>query len=549
MGEITESKEWQHLKKHRDEIAGINLRDLFAADPKRFSRYSVKFGDILLDYSKNFVTQSTIPLLNSLADRCELTEKINAMFNGRKINFTESRAVLHTALRDMSGREIIVDRVNISPLVRGVQERMKTFVKSVHSGDWLSSTGQRFTDAVNIGIGGSDLGPAMVCTALQPYARRGINLHFVSNVDAADIVETLKVLNPDTTLFIIASKTFTTQETLANARTAREWFLSGSGRTIKDVARHFVALSTNAPACADFGIPKENMFEFWDWVGGRYSLWSAIGLSIALSCGWDAFEDLLQGGFEMDEHFRSAPFEENMPVILGLLTVWYVNFFGTSSHAVIPYDSYLEKFPAFLQQLDMESNGKRTDAAGNFTDYATGPVVWGTTGTNAQHSYFQLLHQSNRMIPADFLAPAISHNPIGKHHAMLLSNFFAQTEALMRGKTREEVLAELEAAGTSPEKIELLLPHKIFPGNKPSNSIMYKKLTPKTLGSLIALYEHKVFVCGAIWNINSFDQWGVELGKQLAGKILPELETPGPVETHDSSTNGLINFYKSSIEN
>lgn len=519
------------------------MRELFAADPQRFTKHSLAVDDILLDYSKNRITEETLPLLFALARQADLKSWVERMFSGDKINVTEQRAVLHVALRNRSNRPVRVDGVDVMPEVNRVLAQMKTFAESVRNGTWKGYTGKPITDIVNIGIGGSDLGPVMVCEALRPYAKLGLRAHFVSNVDGTHIAETLKPLNPETTLFIIASKTFTTQETLTNAHTAREWFLK-TARDETAVAKHFVAVSTNAKAVAQFGIDTRNMFEFWDWVGGRYSLWSAIGLPIALYIGMGNFEALLAGAHEMDEHFRSAPFEKNMPVILALLGIWYGNFFGAQTHAILPYDQYLHRFPAYFQQGDMESNGKSVTRDGERVDYATGPVIWGEPGTNGQHAFYQLLHQGTPLVPADFIAPVATHNPIGDHHSILLSNFFAQPEALMKGKTEHEARAELVQAGMSGAALEKLLPHKVFSGNKPSNSIMLKKITPQSLGALIALYEHKIFVQGVIWNINSYDQWGVELGKQLAQKILPELDATAQVTSHDSSTNGLINYYK-----
>ena len=519
------------------------MRDLFAADPKRFDKFSLRFGDILLDYSKNRITAETVPLLLDLAREVGLKDWIEKMFRGEKINSTENRAVLHVALRNRTNSPILVDGKDVMPEVNRVLNQMREFCDKLRSGSWKGYSDKAITDIVNIGIGGSDLGPVMVTEALKAYGKNGLHVHFVSNVDGTHIVETLKNLSPETTLFVIASKTFTTQETLTNANSARDWFLK-SAKNHAAVAKHFVALSTNADAVAKFGIDTKNMFEFWDWVGGRYSLWSAIGLSIALYIGMNNFEELLTGAYEMDQHFRTEPFEKNIPVILGLLGVWYNDFFGAETQAIIPYDQYLHRFAAYFQQGDMESNGKRVTKDGREVDYATGPIIWGEPGTNGQHAFFQLIHQGTRLIPTDFLAPVISQNPIGEHHPILLSNFFAQTEALMRGKTQAEAKAELEAEGVQGEALDRLLPHKIFPGNRPTNSILVKKLTPRVLGSLIAMYEHKIFVEGIVWNINSFDQWGVELGKQLAKKILPELGGSQKVTKHDASTNGLINHYQ-----
>jgi glucose-6-phosphate isomerase len=519
------------------------MRDWFAQDPQRFERFSLHFDDILLDYSKNRITAETLGLLLDLARERSLPEWIGRMFAGDKINNTEQRAVLHIALRNRSNRPIKVDGKDVMPAVNAVLAKMRSVSEQVRKGVWKGYSGERIRDVVNIGIGGSDLGPLMVCEALKPYASDSLRVHFVSNIDGSHIAETLKHLNPATTLFIVASKTFTTQETLTNAHTARAWLLAAVGDE-SAVAKHFIALSTNTDAVRAFGIDPGNMFEFWDWVGGRYSLWSAIGLSIALYVGMDAFEELLTGAHALDEHFRSVPLERNLPVILALLGIWYDNFFAAETHAILPYDQYLHRFPAYFQQGDMESNGKRVTRDGVAVDYATGPVIWGEPGTNGQHAFYQLIHQGSRLVPADLLAAAESHNPLGEHHRILLSNFFAQGEALMRGKTAAEVRRELEARGLSGPALDALLPHKVFPGNRPTNSILYRKLTPRTLGSLIALYEHKIFVQGIIWNINSFDQWGVELGKQLAQGIYPELGQEAEVNTHDASTNGLINYYK-----
>ena len=543
MSTRTQTPAWRALHDHHASLASAHMRDLFAADPERFERFSIHWEDMIVDYSKHRITPETMLLLLSLARESEVATWRDRMFRGEKINFTEGRAVLHTALRNRSARPVTVDGADVMPGVRKVLSHMREFSDAVRSGAWRGCTGKKITDVVNIGIGGSDLGPVMVTEALKPYAAPGLHTHFVSNVDGTHIAETLKPLAPDRTLFIIASKTFTTQETIANARTAREWFL----REVQDegaIARHFVALSTNENEAVKFGIDRNNMFEFWDWVGGRYSLWSAIGLSIAVAIGMDNFEELLAGAYAMDEHFRTAPPERNIPVILALLGIWYNNFFGAATHAILPYDQYLHRFPAYFQQGDMESNGKRTSREGETVDYATGPVIWGEPGTNGQHAFYQLIHQGTRLIPVDFIAPLTSHNPVGDHHVLLLSNVFAQAEALMKGKTADEVRPELVAAGMNGESLERLLPHKVFEGNRPSTTILLHKITPASLGKLVALYEHKIFVQGIIWNINSFDQWGVELGKQLAGKILPELSSPGTVTTHDSSTRGLINYYK-----
>jgi glucose-6-phosphate isomerase len=544
MSRLCESPAWQALTKHYEQIAAAHMRDLFASDPQRFARFSLRLGGILFDYSKNRITAETMSLLLDLARQANLGEKIQAMFRGAKINTTEERAVLHVALRNRSNRPIYVDGQDVMPEVNRVLAQMRQFSEAVRSGAWTGYTGKAITDVVNIGIGGSDLGPKMVTTALRPYGKPGLNVHYVSNVDSTDLVETLKVLNPETALFLVASKTFTTQETMANARAARAWFLQASGDETA-IARHFVAMSTNREAVIDFGIDPANMLEFWDWVGGRYSLWSAIGLSIALTVGMDRFEELLAGAHRVDEHFSTAPFEENIPVIMALLGIWYNNFFGAQSHAILPYDQYLVHFPSYFQQGDMESNGKSVTHEGQWVDYTTGPIIWGQPGTNGQHAFYQLIHQGTKLIPCDFLAAAQSHNPLGHQQEMLLSNYFAQTEALMRGKTSEETRAELVAQGYSGERLERLVPAKTFPGNRPTNSFLYPKLTPEVLGALIALYEHKIFVQGVIWDVNSFDQMGVELGKELAKAILPELEGEERITAHDASTNGLIDYYKS----
>ena len=544
MTELTSLSAWKALAEHYQEVGRLPMRDLFARDPERFDRFSLRLEDMLFDYSKNRITEKTIELLIELARQAGLTEKIVAMFAGEKINNTEDRSVLHVALRNRSNRPMLVDGEDVMVEVNGVLERVRTFSEAVRSGEWTGYTGKAITDVVNIGIGGSDLGPQMVTAALRHYADPTLRSHFVSNIDSTHLAETLKRTSPDSTLFIIASKTFTTQETMTNATSAREWFLS----KVKDdtaVAKHFVAVSTNTAEVTKFGIDPANMFEFWDWVGGRYSLWSAIGLSIVLAIGMDRFEELLSGAHEVDEHFRTAPFEENIPVIMGLLGVWYNNFFGAETHAILPYDQYMYRFPAYFQQGDMESNGKSVTRDGKRVDYSTGPIIWGEPGTNGQHAFYQLIHQGTKLIPCDFLAPARSLNPLGIHHDILISNFLAQTEALMKGKTKEEVRTELEGSGLSGEELENLIPAKTFEGNRPSNSFLFKELTPETLGSLIALYEHKIFTQGVIWNINSFDQMGVELGKQLAKTIENELQGDEAVFSHDSSTNGLINYYKS----
>jgi len=546
---FTKTAAYTNLAQHFGSLSGLSnnsekndLRTLFAADPARFEKFSIAFEDILLDYSKNRITAETKALLVQLAKECGLEEAIAAMFSGERINVTENRPVLHTALRNQSGQPVYVDGKDVMPDVKRVLAHMRTFTEEILSGQWKGYTGKEITDVVNIGIGGSDLGPVMVTEALKAYKTR-LNVHFVSNVDGTHIAETLKAVDPETTLFLIASKTFTTQETMANAHTAKDWFLA-SGALQEDVAKHFAALSTNTEAVRAFGIDTQNMFEFWDWVGGRYSLWSAIGLSISLAIGFDNFEELLKGAYEADVHFKETSFESNIPVILALLGVWYNNFFQAESHAILPYDQYLHRFAAYFQQGDMESNGKYIDRNGQQVDYQTGPIIWGEPGTNGQHAFYQLIHQGTKLIPCDFIAPANSLNPIGNHHQLLLSNFFAQTEALMNGKTEAEVVAEFKKAGKSDPEIEALKAYKVFEGNRPTNSILFKKMTPRTLGRLIALYEHKIFVQGVIWNIYSFDQWGVELGKQLANQILPELSDANPVTSHDSSTNGLINAYK-----
>lgn len=541
---LEQTPAWQALGQHYAQVKDLHMRALFAQDPGRFERFSVQFKDILFDYSKNRVTDETMRLLLNLAEEAGLPTWIEAMFSGEKINNTEGRAVLHTALRNQSDTPVFVDGTDVMPEIRRVLSRMRRFSENVRSGEWRGFTGKPITDIVNIGIGGSDLGPKMVCAALKPYSKHGLRVHFVSNVDGTDIAETLKILNPETALFLIASKTFTTQETMTNAHSAREWFLARSGDE-RHIARHFAAMSTNTQAVRAFGIDPENMFEFWDWVGGRYSLWSAIGLSIALFIGMDNFEALLRGAYEADQHFRGAPLNQNIPVLMALLGIWYNNFFGAQSHAILPYEQYLEHFPAYFQQGDMESNGKSVSRAGETLLYSTGPIIWGQPGTNGQHAFYQLIHQGTKLIPCDFLVGVESQNPLGSHHAILLSNFLAQTEALMKGRTPEEARAELSAQGYSGAELELLTRAKTFPGNRPTNSFLYQKLTPAALGALIALYEHKIFAQGIIWRVNSFDQMGVELGKQLAKAILPELDGTQPVHTHDSSTNGLINAIKS----
>jgi glucose-6-phosphate isomerase len=542
---LTSSPAWQALAKHQPTMASTSMRDVFAKDPERFHRMSHEACGVFVDWSKHRVTDETMRLLFALAKQADVEGWRDKMFAGEKINATENRAVLHTALRNRSNKPVLVDGKDVMPEVNAVLAKMRKFTDRVREGEWKGYTGKTITDVVNIGIGGSDLGPVMATEALRPYGKRDLTPHFVSNVDGTHIAEVMKHVDPERTLFIVASKTFTTQETLTNARTARSWITSRPGAGDAAVAKHFVALSTNAKEVAAFGIDTENMFPFWDWVGGRYSLWSAIGLPIACFIGMDHFEDLLTGGHEMDTHFRTTPLEKNLPVILGMLGIWYSNFFGAETHAILPYDQYMSRFAAYFQQGDMESDGKRVDRSGKtITDYSTGPVIWGEPGTNGQHAFYQLIHQGTRIIPCDFIAPVETHNPLGKHHEILLANFFAQTEALMRGKTEAEARAELETAGMSKERVDALAPHKVFPGNRPTTSMMVQKVTPRTLGALIAMYEHKIFTQGIVWNIHSFDQWGVELGKQLASKILPELESNDLVTTHDASTNGLINFYK-----
>lgn len=541
MPRLTQSPAWLDLQAHQLVIAQKHLRIMFSEDPQRFEKFSVQLNDMLLDYSKQPVTEETMRLLLALSRQQALPDWIRRLFRGEKINATENRAALHVALR--AEQPVLLDGIDVLPEVKRVLQQMERFTRAVHQGERTGYTGLRFTDIVNIGIGGSDLGPVMVTEALKPYGVPQLTPHFVSNVDGAHLADTLQRLNPATTLFIIASKTFTTQETLANARSARAWFLTQGG-TERDIASHFVAVSTNEAEVQAFGIDPANMFVFWDWVGGRYSLWSAIGLPIALAIGMDHFYALLTGAREMDQHFSTAPLEENLPVILGLLGIWQINFMQATSHAILPYDQSLHRFPAYLQQLEMESNGKRITRDGEAVDYSTGTVVWGEPGTNGQHAFYQLLHQGTPVVTADFLAPCQSHHAIDQHHRLLLANFFAQTEALMRGKSAEEVRAELASRNMSPELVEKLLPHRVFPGNRATTSILFRKLDPRTLGALIALYEHKVFVQSVIWNINPFDQWGVELGKQLAGHIIAELAADSQITTHDASTNGLMNYFK-----
>lgn len=539
----TETAAWKLLKLHANEMKQVHLKDLFAKEAERFKNNAHYFNDTVFDFSKNIINNETLKLLFQLANECKLKDAIEAMFEGDLINETEQRSVLHVALRNFSGKPIYSEGKNVMDDVKRVQNQMKTFCEKIHSGEWKGYTGRKIKYIVNIGIGGSDLGPFMVTEALKPYWVEDIQAYFVSNVDATHIAETLKKVNPEETLFLIASKTFTTQETMTNAHTAREWFLR-SAKDEQHVAKHFVALSTNEKEVTKFGIDKQNMFEFWDWVGGRYSLWSAIGLSIALTIGYENFEELLKGAYEADQHFRNTDFEKNIPVLMALIGLWYVNFFGSQTEAILPYDQYLHRFAAYFQQGNMESNGKSVDRNGEEVEYPTGPIIWGEPGTNGQHAFYQLIHQGTLLIPCDFIASAQTHNPIGDHHQKLLSNFFAQTEALMNGKSEEEVENELIKQGKTDEEIARLTPFKIFSGNRPTNSILIKKITPHSLGELIALYEHKIFVQGVIWNIFSFDQWGVELGKQLANKILPELQNEETISLHDVSTNGLINAYK-----
>ncbi|HEX4793053.1 MAG TPA: glucose-6-phosphate isomerase [Humisphaera sp.] len=543
MANVTGSAAWRALAEHQKAVSNLQMRDLFKQDPARFEKFSLRFEDILLDFSKNRITEQTLRLLLDLARQSDVAGWAAKMFAGEKINTTEDRAVLHVALRNRSNRPILVDGKDVMPEVDRVLAHMREFSDAIRSGKWTGYTGKRITDVVNIGIGGSDLGPVMVTEALKPYSKRDLHMHFVSNVDGTHIAETTRALDPATTLFIVASKTFTTQETITNANSAKKWFLD-TAHDEKAIAKHFVALSTNTAEVKKFGIDPANMFEFWDWVGGRYSLWSAIGLSIAVSIGMDNFEELLTGGHLMDEHFRSTSLEKNLPIILGLIGIWYNDFFGAQTQAILPYDQYMHRFPAYFQQGDMESNGKSVQRDGTPCEAQTGPIIWGEPGTNGQHAFYQLIHQGTKMVPCDFLAPIVSHNPLGEHHPILLSNFFAQSEALMKGKTPDEVRAELKDSKLPPAELDKLVAQKTFAGNKPTNSIMFKELTPRTLGMLIALYEHKIFTQGIIWNINSFDQWGVELGKQLAKVILPELKGSEKVTTHDSSTNGLIDYYK-----
>jgi len=539
----SETSAWQKLLNHFDAVKTMHMRDMFKEDSERFSRFSLKFEDILIDYSKNLLNNETMNLLTQLAKEVKLGNAIESMFSGDKINETENRAVLHTALRNRSNASVVIDGKDVIPEINAELTHMKNFSNQLSTNQWKGYSGKPISDIVNIGIGGSDLGPVMVTEALTPYAQSNLDIHFVSNIDGTHISETLKKINPETTLFMIASKTFTTQETMTNAHTARKWFLA-SAKDETQIKKHFVALSTNSEEVIKFGIDPANMFIFWDWVGGRYSLWSAIGLPIACYIGFDNFIKLLEGANAMDRHFRETSFENNIPVILALIGTWYNNFWGAETEAILPYDQYMHRFPAYFQQAYMESNGKHIDRNGKEVAYHTSQIVWGEPGTNGQHSFYQLIHQGTKLIPCDFIAPSISHNTIGDHHNILLSNFFAQTEALMNGKSESEVINELEAAGMNEEEIKKLTPFKVFKGNKPTNSILVKQITPRTLGALVAMYEHKIFVQGVIWNIFSFDQWGVELGKQLAKKILPELLNNDTVGSHDSSTNGLINTFK-----
>ncbi|MEY3891044.1 MAG: glucosephosphate isomerase [Pseudomonadota bacterium] len=547
MSQINQSLIWQSLNQHKKDIESISLREMFKSDPNRFNQFHIQFNDLLLDYSKHRISRETISLLIKLAKEADVEGWRNRMFRGEKINSTEHRAVLHTALRNQNTSPIISDGEDVMPKVKNVLKKMRRFSEEVRSGLWRGFSGKTITSVINIGIGGSDLGPAMVCQALKAYGSKTITPYFVSNVDGADLSQVLEKCNPETTLFIIASKTFTTQETMTNAFSARDWFLQAA-KDNQHIKKHFVALSTNQHAVSEFGIDTENMFEFWDWVGGRYSLWSAIGLSIALYIGMDGFEDLLKGGFEMDEHFKTAPIEQNIPMMMGLLGIWYINFFNFSTHAILAYDQGLSKLAPYLQQADMESNGKFINRDGEHINYHTGPVIWGEVGTNGQHAFYQLLHQGTEIVPADFIMPIESQYTLGKdgneHHKILLSNFIAQTQSLMLGKTYHEARAEIEKQGYEGEDIESFIPQKTFEGNRPTSSILFKKLTPKTLGQIIAMYEHKIFTQGIIWNINSFDQWGVEYGKQIAKQVLPKLSEKTPTDNFDSSTNGLINYIK-----
>ena len=543
MSELTQLDSWLALAKHYDEIKDVHMREIFDADANRFEKYSLQINNILYDYSKNRVTDETIDLLLQLAKDADVASKIEAMFNGEHINHTEDRAVLHTALRDNSSESIMVDGIDVLPEIKAERERVKALAEKIRTREWRGASNQAITDVVNIGIGGSHLGPLMVNEALRPHSLHDLNVHFVSNIDENHINDTLEYLNPETTFFIIASKTFTTQDTMVNAETARQWFINKLGSE-EQIHRHFSAVTSNVPLAKEFGIAEENVFKMWDWVGGRYSLWSAIGLSIVIAIGSEAFDELLEGAHDVDVHFQEAPLEKNIPVIMALLGVWYNNFFDAQSMAVLPYDQHLHRFPAYLQQADMESNGKYVDMQGDTVDYTTGPVLFGEIGIAGQHAFFQLLHQGTKLVPADILAPVYSFRCIARHHRALMSNVFAQTEALMRGKTEDEARDELAAEGLTEEQIENLVPYKVFPGNRPTSTLLFDTLDPKTLGAIVALYEHKIFVQGVVWNINSFDQWGVELGKQLAKSILHELNNDNYINTHDSSTNGLINHYK-----
>jgi len=544
MTSLVDSPAWKDLKAHHEKISTVSMRTLFEEDAERFDKFSLRFEDILFDYSKNRVTAETMKLLIAFAEQSQLSDWIEKMFSGEEINLTEKRAVLHTALRNRSENPVMTNGKDVMPAVRHELAKMKRLAYEVREGVWRGHTGKSITDVVSIGIGGSDLGPVMATEALRPYWKEGLRVHFVSNVDGTHLAETLKRVDPESTLFSIASKTFTTQETITNAESAKAWLIDAL-KTDACVSKHFIAISTNAAAVEKFGIDSgRNMFEFWDWVGGRYSLWSAIGLPIAIVIGMERFEELLAGAYDIDRHFRSTPFSQNIPVVMGLLGFWYHNFFGAASHAILPYDQYLHRFAAYFQQADMESNGKSVNRDGRPVDYTTGPIIWGEPGTNGQHAFYQLIHQGTRLVPADFIAPAVSHNPLGEHHAILLANFFAQTEALMKGRNEIESRRELEKSGRDAEAVARLLPHTVFGGDRPTNSVLFRKLCPRTLGRLIALYEHKIFVQGILWNVNGFDQWGVELGKQLAKVILSELRDGNAVASHDGSTNGLINHYK-----
>lgn len=542
MENLTSLPVWQALLQHKNNIETVQMRDLFSQDEKRFDAFHLKFNDILLDYSKNRITKETMSLLMDLARECGLAEWTKKMFCGEKINHTENRAVLHTALRNRSNSPVYIDGVDVMPEVRSELEKMRAYSEAVRSGQWLGFSGKPILDIVNIGVGGSDLGPVMVSEALRPYGKVGVRLHFVSNVDPSHICDTLKDLDPERTLFIVSSKSFTTQDTIMNAATARDWLIENS-RDESAVAKHFIAVAANVEAATTFGIKAENIFKMWDWVGGRYSLWSSIGLSVAIYIGMDRFESLLQGAYEMDQHFQNAPMEKNLPVVLAVLGIWYTNFFDAESHVLLPYDQHLHRFPAYFQQGDMESNGKSATRAGTLVDYATGPIIWGELGITGQHAFYQNLHQGTHLVPADFIVPIDSLNPVGDHHIVLLANFFAQTRTLMTGKNEDEARQELIAEGYSEEDVERLCTSRIMPGNKPSNTLLLKALTPKTLGSLIALYEHKIFTQGVIWNINSFDQPAVELGKKVAANIYADLRKHMPVDSYDDSTNNLLNYY------